>query len=81
MYRDPSVAASEIPVLRALLEPAESVRTRAERLAARIGGTVVETVGRVGGGALPLADLPSFAVALLVIRMRSRLPCASATLL
>ena len=28
------------------------------------GGTVEETVARVGGGALPLAELPSFACAL-----------------
>jgi L-seryl-tRNA(Ser) seleniumtransferase len=37
------------------------VRARAERLAAATGGEVEETVGRVGGGALPLAELPSFA--------------------
>ncbi|HEX7525689.1 MAG TPA: hypothetical protein VF327_05240, partial [Gaiellaceae bacterium] len=36
---------------------------RAERLAAAVGGDVEETVGRVGGGALPLAELPSFACA------------------
>jgi L-seryl-tRNA(Ser) seleniumtransferase len=40
------------------------VRARAERLAALVGGTVEETVSRVGGGALPLAELPSFACAL-----------------
>ncbi|MDX6475858.1 MAG: L-seryl-tRNA(Ser) seleniumtransferase, partial [Gaiellaceae bacterium] len=36
---------------------------RAERLAAAVGGEVEETIGRVGGGALPLAQLPSFACA------------------
>jgi L-seryl-tRNA(Ser) seleniumtransferase len=40
------------------------VRARAERLAEITGGTVEETVARVGGGALPLAELPSFACAL-----------------
>ena len=60
----PARAVAEIPALRALLEPVETVRARAERLAARIGGNVVESVGRVGGGALPLAELASFAVAL-----------------
>jgi L-seryl-tRNA(Ser) seleniumtransferase len=40
------------------------VRARAERLAAATGGEVEETVGRVGGGALPLAELPSFACSL-----------------
>jgi len=33
-------------------------------LAELTGGTVEETVARVGGGALPLAELPSFACAL-----------------
>ena len=28
-----------------------------------VGGSVEQTVGRVGGGALPLAELPSFACA------------------
>ena len=42
----------------------DAVRERAERLAAATGGEVEETVGRVGGGALPLAELPSFACAL-----------------
>jgi len=53
----------EIPVLQMLREPAEAVRMRAERLAALIGGAVEETVARIGGGALPLAQLPSFACA------------------
>jgi L-seryl-tRNA(Ser) seleniumtransferase len=44
-------------------EPAEAIRARAERLAERTGGTVEQTVARVGGGALPLAELPSFACA------------------
>ena len=54
----------QLPVLRAVLEPADDVRARAERLATRIGGAVIETVARVGGGALPLAELPSFGVRL-----------------
>jgi L-seryl-tRNA(Ser) seleniumtransferase len=53
----------EVPVLRMLAEPPEAVRARAERLADSTGGTVEETVARVGGGALPLAELPSFACA------------------
>jgi L-seryl-tRNA(Ser) seleniumtransferase len=47
-----------------LREPVEAVRGRAERLAELAGGEVEQTVGRVGGGALPLADLPSFACAI-----------------
>jgi len=53
----------EIPVLRMLREPIETVRARAERLAELVQGEVEETVARAGGGALPLAELPSFACA------------------
>ncbi|HYX77507.1 MAG TPA: L-seryl-tRNA(Sec) selenium transferase [Gaiellaceae bacterium] len=63
LYLDPERAAREIPVLRTLAEPVETVRDRAERLAELVSGEVEQTVGRVGGGALPLAELPSFACA------------------
>jgi len=63
LYLDPERAIREIPVLRMLVEPAERVRRRAERLADLAGGAVEETVARAGGGALPLAELPSFACA------------------
>jgi L-seryl-tRNA(Ser) seleniumtransferase len=63
LYLDPGRALREVPVLRMLYEDAASVRLRAERLAAEVGGEVEETVGRVGGGALPLEELPSFACA------------------
>ncbi len=56
--------AARVPVLRMIEEPAEAVHARAERLASLTGGTVEETVARVGGGALPLAELASFACAL-----------------
>jgi L-seryl-tRNA(Ser) seleniumtransferase len=64
LYLDPERALREVPVLRMLKEDAAAVRARAERLAAATGGKVEETVARVGGGALPLAELPSFACAL-----------------
>ena len=57
-------APERIPVLRTLAQETSAVRDRAERLSAATGGEVEETVGRVGGGALPLAELPSFACAL-----------------
>src|SRR5215210_8791010 len=63
LYLDPERATREIPVLRMLLEPVEAVQARAGRLARAVKGEVEETVGRVGGGALPLAELPSFACA------------------
>ena len=50
-------------MLRMLHEPPGAVRARADRLAALVGGEVEATVARVGGGALPLAELPSFACA------------------
>jgi L-seryl-tRNA(Ser) seleniumtransferase len=56
-------APERIPVLRMLREDDGVVRARAERLASLVGGTVEETVARVGGGALPLAELPSSACA------------------
>ena len=63
LYLDPELAAREVPVLRMLAEPVETVRARAQRLADLVGGDVEPTVGRVGGGALPLTELPSFACA------------------
>jgi L-seryl-tRNA(Ser) seleniumtransferase len=53
-----------IPVPRMLREDLGLVRARAERLATLTGGSVESTVARVGGGALPLTELPSFACAL-----------------
>ncbi|MGB2874505.1 MAG: L-seryl-tRNA(Sec) selenium transferase, partial [Gaiellaceae bacterium] len=63
LYLDPARAVRDVPVLRMLREPAETVRARASRLAEAVGAEVEETVARVGGGALPLAELPSFACA------------------
>jgi L-seryl-tRNA(Ser) seleniumtransferase len=60
-----------------LHEPLDAVRGRAERLAALVGGEVEETVARVGGGALPLAELPSAACAVeeaLAERLRRGIP-------
>ena len=64
LFDDPPAARREIPVLRMLEEPLAAVRERAERLAGLVGGDVEETVARVGGGALPLAELPSAACAI-----------------
>jgi L-seryl-tRNA(Ser) seleniumtransferase len=63
LLADPARARREIPVLRMLEEPLETVRARAERLAGLVGGEIEETAARVGGGALPLAELPSAACA------------------
>jgi L-seryl-tRNA(Ser) seleniumtransferase len=64
LYLEPERARREVPVLRMIEEPREAVLARAERLAELVGGDVEETVARVGGGALPLAELPSLACAI-----------------
>jgi len=65
LYRDPERARREIPVLAMLTVDGDTLRARAERLAAAIGAgaTIVPAVARVGGGALPLLELPGPAVA------------------
>src|SRR5215211_2575636 len=63
LYLEPERALRDVPVLRMLNEPLETVRARAARLAQAVAGEVEETVARVGGGALPLAELPSCACA------------------
>src|SRR3954468_20769725 len=70
-------APERIPVVRMAREDAAVVRERAERLASLVGGDVEETVARAGGGALPLAELPSFACAVeeeLAVPLRSGEP-------
>ena len=61
LYREPEQAVREIPVLRML---AEDPAPRARRLADLTGGEVVEATAKVGGGALPLLELPGPVVAL-----------------
>jgi L-seryl-tRNA(Ser) seleniumtransferase len=60
LYRDPARALREVPVLRML---AEDPAPRAARLASLCGGEVVEATAKVGGGALPLVELPGPVVA------------------
>jgi L-seryl-tRNA(Ser) seleniumtransferase len=70
-------APQRIPVLRMLREDVDTVRRRAERLAELVGGAVEETVARAGGGALPLAELPSYACAVeeeLALKLRAAEP-------
>ena len=64
LHRDPAVARRRVPALAMLAATADERMARARSLAAAIGGDAeaVATVGRVGGGALPLAELPSAAV-------------------
>jgi len=64
LYRDPALARSVLPVLAMLTVDDAELRSRADRLAAATGGEVIGAVARVGGGALPLLELPGPAVSL-----------------
>ncbi len=66
LYRDPERARAEIPVLAMLGQSEEVLAARAQRLRDGIGepAQLIRTVGRVGGGALPIAELEGPAVAL-----------------
>jgi L-seryl-tRNA(Ser) seleniumtransferase len=64
LHRDPAAARRALPVL-AMLEAGDATLSRrAHELADATGGTVVESTARVGGGALPLLELPGPAVAI-----------------
>jgi L-seryl-tRNA(Ser) seleniumtransferase len=71
-YEDPATAPREIPTLRMLSEPAAVVRRRAGRVLHRVspaarsalGLAVVAGRSEVGGGALPLAELPTAVLSL-----------------
>jgi L-seryl-tRNA(Ser) seleniumtransferase len=60
LYRDGKL--DRVPAVRMIAQPPEILRKRAEALAARLGGTVESCTSTVGGGAMPTAELPSFAV-------------------
>ncbi len=70
LYRDPAACVEHIPTLKMLTEKPETIQKRARRLQTRVrkmslaGLTVrtMKTASRVGGGALPLQELPSYGV-------------------
>ena len=64
LYRDPAAARRALPVLAMLDADDATLRRRAHELADATGGTVVDSTAKVGGGALPLLELPGPAVAL-----------------
>jgi len=71
LYLDEEEAVSLIPVWRMITAGPKSLRERAEQMTGRLAelfGTgnvaVVEGVSRVGGGALPEAELPAYPVAI-----------------
>jgi L-seryl-tRNA(Ser) seleniumtransferase len=79
LYRDPGLAAREIPVLAMLRAEPEELAERAERLAQAAGGEVLLACARVGGGALPLLELEGPVVALADARGAERLARALRT--
>ena len=69
LYRDPSVAVKEIPVLAMIAMPIGAVRERAGRIRAGLESSgihaeVIDSEASVGGGAFPTARIPSCAVAI-----------------
>ncbi len=72
LYMEPETLAQKLPTLAFLATPLEVLKERACRVKARLEGDlpssftigVVEDVAYVGGGALPLAELPTAVVAL-----------------
>jgi L-seryl-tRNA(Ser) seleniumtransferase len=62
LYRDPELAAAEIPVLRMLAAPRAELEVRAELMRGVVSSAgaeahLLESSARVGGGALPLLEL------------------------
>jgi L-seryl-tRNA(Ser) seleniumtransferase len=63
LYRDGAAVA--VPTLAMLSTPIDELRERAERLAAHLAAAIaVPCLSTVGGGAMPLAELPSWGIAL-----------------
>ena len=70
LYFDEETVIREIPVWRMLTAGQDVIKKRAKKLAARFtkifgdeNVSVIEDVSRVGGGALPTAELPTYLVA------------------
>ncbi|TAL15969.1 L-seryl-tRNA(Sec) selenium transferase [bacterium] len=72
LYRDPERAKREIPALRMMLASEGELKTAAERIAVAVRGfaprgvevSVISETSEAGGGSLPLACFPTWAVAI-----------------
>jgi L-seryl-tRNA(Ser) seleniumtransferase len=64
MFRDPEKLAETHPLYRMLATPDETLKARAEALAAALGAnaSVCQGVGYLGSGSLPTHDLPTWVV-------------------
>ncbi len=80
LYRDEPTAVRQIPTLAMICQTYDDLRRKARRLVRRIGKLdspnfavrTASTSSRVGGGALPLLDLPTRAVCLVPKKMSAR---------
>lgn len=70
-YMDPDNARTEIPVLKMLFQPIEGIRSRAKKIASGLRRTlkdikieVIKDTSKAGGGSLPEAEFPTFAVSI-----------------
>jgi len=74
LYRDESKAVSAIPTLRMLTMPPNVIASRAKRLLnrlrklgdGRLEAVIINASSRVGGGALPLQELPTRCVSVMI---------------
>ncbi len=72
LYLDPHQALAQVPTLKMLALPVSELQQRCEHLLARltkalgdaVACSIVDATATVGGGALPLAELPGRAIAL-----------------
>ena len=72
LYLDPQKALQQVPTLRMLSLPVEELQRRCDNLLPRMVNhlgdkadcSIIETTATVGGGALPLAELPGCVIAL-----------------
>jgi L-seryl-tRNA(Ser) seleniumtransferase len=72
LYLDPNKALAQIPTLQMLSQPASALRERCKALlpalhaalASAADCAIIEAHATVGGGALPLAELPGWVIAL-----------------
>jgi L-seryl-tRNA(Ser) seleniumtransferase len=77
LYLDPQQALAEIPTLAMLSLPALELQQRCDALLPKLRDSIgdaadcamIETTATVGGGALPLAELPGWAIALVPKRL------------
>lgn len=93
MYLDPEKVFERVPTLRMLSAPAEEMRVRAQALGEAVAAAcgdayateVLPDTSRAGGGALPMADIPTFVLAVVpasgsVVELEQRLRLGAPTI-